>query len=219
MKLPTTRSEPLPKRGGRAMRPVLGLLIAIIALSGGLALALWGAFGGGYENIDRLASVKCLGCLGLDPRVPGFSEFWTVYPEGHIKAGQEVPHPALVKDLLNTSGTKLLILFYWTQGCVPCAEQWEDMVEKDIASGTEENGKEGARFSNMKLLSVDAAEDMELYGTYRPKGTENGVPMTVFLFEKDNGIHWYSHYGKMEVDDVDGMINNILYHEISSAHT
>jgi hypothetical protein len=210
--------DSVPKKGGRPPGPLITVAIAAVALFGGISVALWASTGGGYDEVQRLASVKCLGCLGLDPRVPGFSEFWTVYPGGHIKAGQEVPHPALVRDILNESGTDLLIIFYWTQGCVPCAEQWEEMVGHGIAEGTEEDGKEGPEYSNMKLLSVDAAEDMELYRTYRPKGTENGVPMTVFLFEKDGDVNWYSHYGKMELKDVDGMINNILYHEISSAH-
>lgn len=198
---------------------MIGLVVALMTVFGGLAIALWGAYGGGYESVDRLASVKCLGCLGLDPRVPGFKEFWTVYPDGHIKAGEPVPHPSLVTEELNKNGTDLLILFYWTQGCVPCAEQWEDMVKEKIAVGTEENGKEGSRYEGSRIISVDAAQDMDLFRTYTPKGTENGVPMTVFLFEKDDGVHWYSHYGKMDVDDVNAMITNILYHEISSAHS
>ncbi len=212
------RTDPLPKKGGKGLRPLIGLIVVIFTIFGGLAFALWGAYGGGYESVDRLASVKCLGCLGLDPRVPGFKEFWTGYPDGHIKAGQEVPHPATVQNEVSLNGTDLLILFFWTQGCVPCAEQWKEMVDRGIASGTEENGKEGTKYSDIRLMSVDAAEDMGLYGTYRPKGTENGVPMTVFIFEKEGTIFWYSHYGKMALNDVEGLINNILYEEISSAH-
>ena len=218
MTVPIPKVDQVPRKGGRPPGPLLTAAIVVVTLIGGVSMAVWGSTEGGYDEVHRLASVKCLGCLGLDPRVPGFSGFWTVYPSGHTKAGQEVPHPPLVLEMLNESGTDLIILFYWTQGCVPCAEQWEEMAEEGIADGTEENGKEGSKYSNLRLISVDAASDMDLYRTYRPKGTENGVPMTVFLFEKGSNIYWYCHYGKMELKDLEGMIGNILYHEISSAH-
>ena len=213
--------DPLPKFGGRPIHPLVLVVVSLAALLGGILGWVYGSGSGGYDEVDRLGSIKCLGCLGLDPVVPGFSGFWDDYPEDHVDAGESVVHPAIVGRELGKDDIDLLVLFFWTQGCVPCAEQWEEMVDKDIAIGPEDGGREGALYRNVRLISVDAANDPDgLYMTYRPTGKETGVPMTTFLFYADSGsdVMWYSHYGKMDIGPLQGMMEQILYHEISGVH-
>lgn len=220
-------NDPVRKFGGKPLPEyVLVVLIPLILILG--ALFWYGASSeGGFSEVEKLAKVKCLGCLGLDPVVPGFSEYWTVYPDDHIKSGEEVPHPEMVKEELED--VDLLILFFWTQGCVPCAEQWEEMVDEEIASGPEDGGREGDRYDGLRIISNDAAERTELYRTYRPRGDETGVPMTTFIFrDSEDEILWWSHYGKMDLGPLEERIEEILdfvekyrlkddYDDISSA--
>ena len=212
--------ESVPGYGGKppSRFVALALPVALILASAGLWIYSTGE--GGFSEVERLGSVKCLGCLGLNPIVPGFDgEFWIQYPEEHENKGENVSHPEIVHEILDDPEWDLLILFFWAQGCVPCAEQWEEMREKDIASGPEEDGKQGDAFERVRIISVDANEDPHgFYGSYIPTGKEDGVPMTTFLFKDDGGmINWYSRYGRMDVDNVEGMINLILYEEISHA--
>jgi hypothetical protein len=172
----------------------------------------------------------------LNSVVPGFEEFWTVYPEGHEMEGQEVDHPDFISDALAREDVNLVILFYWTQGCKPCAKQWDEMREDHIASGLEDGGREGEKYPGVLLYSLDAANfnkfDIEMNGvhyeivpneifwTYHYNGDpeKDGVPDTVFIFERDGEIHWWMWYGsQMPLSRVDGMITNILYHEIAHA--
>jgi hypothetical protein len=83
-----------------------------LLISLGIGTWAFGSSSGGYEQVDKLASIKCLGCLGLDPVVPGFSEFWIEYPEDHVKEGQEVDHPQEVIDILDDEDVDLFILFF-----------------------------------------------------------------------------------------------------------
>ncbi|MGA1848123.1 MAG: hypothetical protein ACMUHB_02170, partial [Thermoplasmatota archaeon] len=195
--------DPYPGFGGGPFNPALALGMVLIALSFGIGAWALGSSDGGYDQVEKLASVKCLGCLGLDPVIPPFEGFWIEYPEGHAKDGQEVLHPEMVLETIDDEDVDILVLFFWTQGCVPCAEQWEEMVDEDIASGPEDGGREGPRFDRFIMISFDAAptEGRDLYYTYRgPTGLETGVPMTTFIFRGPEGdVQWYSHYGKMEV--------------------
>lgn len=217
-----TKKDPLPGYGGKPLSPLLS--VAVILIAAGLGIGAWviGSSEGGYEQVDKLASVKCLGCLGLDPVIPGFEKFWTVYPDDHNNAGQPVDHNVTaegsdtVHDIITYTDpvVDIFVLFFWTQGCVPCAEQWEEMVDEGIASGPEDGGIEGDRFDDFKMISYDAAErdGRRLYNTYIPTGDETGVPMTTFIFQgPDDEIRWYSHYGKMEIDDIHELVENIQY--------
>ncbi|MDG6226000.1 MAG: hypothetical protein QCI82_10880 [Candidatus Thermoplasmatota archaeon] len=208
--------DPLPRYGSRPGFNALVPIMLVALMTGAPALAVF-SYSGGYSEVQRLATIRCLGCLGLDPQIPGFTSFWTEYPQGHIKKGEEVPHPRFVTQVLDSEEVDLLILFYWAQGCVPCSEQWDEMVEEGIASGPEDGGREGTKYAGLRLYSIDANEDPNgLYPTYIPTGRENGVPMTTFIFRMDDDIiRWYSHYGKMEVDDVSGMMDRIMYGHIS----
>lgn len=202
--------DPVQKFGGRPIPGMVLILLLPVILIGSGAAWYWSADEGGYENVDKLASVKCLGCLGLDPVVPGFSEFWIEYPDDNVKAGQEVKHPDITLDNIDEEETDILILFFWTQGCVPCAEQWDEMREENIASGDEDGGREGEKYEKLTIYSLDAAEEMNVYRTYTPKGTETGVPMTTFIFrDPDNNIQWWSHYGRMDLSDLENMIVEI----------
>jgi len=225
-------NDPIPRRAGRPMNPFLPMAVAAVVVIL-CAPAFYLSSGEGYGDVKRLASVKCLGCLGLDPVVPGFKSFWTDYPSGHAKQGQEVPHPSVVLSALDRIDTSIVVLFFWTQGCVPCAEQWEEMREEDIASGPEDGGREGDRYDELTMFSLDASItdpiDIEFNGTayptvpndlfwtyhYTGDPSANGVPATVFMFKKSGTVNWYMFYGKMDIDVFEGMMTRILYHEIA----
>ncbi|MGA1872232.1 MAG: hypothetical protein ACMUHY_01045 [Thermoplasmatota archaeon] len=225
--------DPYPGYGGKQMPPFLAIGVVLISISIGIGALAVGSRDGGYDEVEKLASVKCLGCLGLDPVVPGFKEFWTAYPGGHREEGEEVQHPAWIEEALESDRVDMIVLFYWTPGCVPCAEQWEEMRKDGIASGEEDGGREGEKYQGLLLYSLDASEfdeiDIELLGEgrrivpndlfwiYHFNGNSyyNGVPDTVFIFERDGEIHWYMHYGRMDLSSVDAMITRILYHEIA----
>jgi hypothetical protein len=207
--------DPYPGYGGSAPHPVLALGIVLIALAFGVGAWALGSDEGGYEQVEKLASVKCLGCLGLDPVIPPFESFWISYPEGHRKQGEEVEHSELVISTIDDEETDVMVLFFWTQGCVPCAAQWEEMKDIGIASGPEDGGREGDYYERFVLISYDAAESdgRALYETYTPTGTENGVPMTTFLFRgPDGSVQWYSHYGRMELDAMMDLMEDIQHY-------
>jgi hypothetical protein len=203
--------DPVRKFGGKPLPPYLALVLVPLILTAGGASWYYASSEGGFEEVDRLASVKCLGCLGLDPVIPAFTEFWTVYPEDHVDAGDEVNHPEPVHEILGREEVDIFVLFFWTQGCVPCAEQWDEMVEEDIASGPEDGGVQGDRYDRFRMISIDAADDENgFYMTYRPTGLETGVPMTTFLFKDTEGtVRWYSHYGKMSISDFEERIEDV----------
>jgi hypothetical protein len=224
--------DPIPRKGGRPLSPFLPIAVAAVIVIMA-APALYLSSGDGYDNVERLASVKCLGCLGLNQVVPGFSGFWTDYPQGHAKAGEAVPHPAMVRDVVVGTGG-ILVLFFWTQGCVPCAAQWENMLEEGIVSGEEDGGREGSAYPEMTLFSLDASitdpvdldmngtvyslAPQDLFWTYHISGkrTDNGVPVTTFMFESAGEINWWSFYGKeMKVDEFRNMMEQIRYHQIA----
>ncbi|MGA1822310.1 MAG: hypothetical protein ACMUIG_07270 [Thermoplasmatota archaeon] len=213
------KADPIPRYGGSGLPGILAVIIPILIIITASIAGYWASTDGGYDEIKGLASIKCLGCLGLDPVVPGFDGFWIEYPARHNDAGENVSHPAIVHKILDDDDTDLLILFFWTQGCEPCAAQWEEMEKDDIASGEEEGGREGGLYEGMKMISVDANNDKHgFYPAYIPTGNENGVPMTTFIFKANDGtVKWYSHYGRMDIDAVHDMITLILYHEIAHA--
>jgi hypothetical protein len=221
--------DPVQRFGGKPIPGIVLLILIPLVLVAGAGSWYVSSEGGGFNEVEKLARVKCLGCLGLDPVVPDFSEYWIEYPDDHVKKGEDVPHPDQVHSILDDDDVDLFILFFWTQGCVPCAEQWDEMVEADIASGPEDGGIEGDRYETLRMISNDAAEETDLYHTYTPKGTETGVPMTTFLFkDREETILWWSHYGKMDLGDVEERIEEIFsfiekdrlkgdYDDISSA--
>jgi hypothetical protein len=230
------RKDPFPGYGGKPISPLLSIGIVLILTSVGIGALAFGTREGGYDEVKALASVKCLGCLGLNSVVPGFSEFWTDYPDGHEREGEAVDHPDFILNAFDGDDVNLIVLFYWTQGCVPCAAQWKAMEKDGIASGEEEDGREGDKYQNMLMYSLDAGNfddyeidvhgekysvvPNELFWTYHYNGDpyQNGVPCTVFIFERDGEIYWWMFYGKeMPISEVNGMISQILYHEIAHA--
>lgn len=211
--------ETTPRYGGKGLPGILAVVIPILVVIIASAAGIWASTEGGYDEIEGLASIKCLGCLGLDPVIPGFSGFWIEYPSRHNDVGDNVSHPEIVHEILDSDDTDLLILFFWAQGCEPCAAQWKEMEHENIGSGPEDGGREGDAYEGMRMISVDANnDDHGFYPTYIPTGSENGVPMTTFIFKTNDGtVKWYSHYGQMDVDAVHDMITLVLYHEISHA--
>ena len=207
--------DPFPGYGGKPMSPLLSIGVVLIAAGFGIGAWVIGSTEGGYERVEKLASVKCLGCLGLDPVIPPFEGFWIDYPEDHEKNGEKVPHPEVVLSTIDDERVEIFVLFFWTQGCVPCAEQWDEMVEEGVASGPENGGKQGSHFERFRMTSYDASEEegRELFDAYTPTGTETGVPMTTFIFRGPLGsVQWYSHYGKMEVKAMMKMVEDIQFY-------
>lgn len=203
--------DPVQKYGGKRMKAPVLILLTLFILIAGSASWIYASDDGGFNEVRQLAKVKCLGCLGLDPVVPEFSEYWIAYPPDHKKANETVDHPEYVTDYLSDEDVHLLVLFFWTQGCVPCATQWKEMVDEKIASGPEDGGIEGDKYENLIMRSNDAAIETDLYHTYTPTGKETGVPMTTFLFKNSGGdILWYSHYGQMEISDFKEIAEDIL---------
>ncbi|MEA3558703.1 MAG: hypothetical protein U9R75_05550 [Candidatus Thermoplasmatota archaeon] len=207
--------DPFPGYGGKPMSPLLSIGVVLLAMGFGTGAWVIGSTEGGYDQVEKLASVKCLGCLGLDPVIPPFEGFWIDYPEDHEKKDEEVPHPEIVLTTIDDEDVDIFVLFFWTQGCVPCADQWDEMVEAGVASGPEDSGIQGSFFERFRMTSYDAAEieGRELYGLYIPTGKETGVPMTTFIFRgPHDNVQWYSHYGRMETEAMMEMVADIQFY-------
>jgi len=165
----------------------VGIIIALALFVSGWYTA--------YDKSTDLNESTCLGCIALNPIVSPFSEFWVEYPKGYSREGN-VPHPQWVIDELNKG--KVVMLFYWTHGCVPCKKQWDDMKKAEIVDGSESNGYIGKRYeNNITLFSIDAGtgEGGDTLKIYTPKNKEPVTPTTVILTMKNGSVLWYAFQG------------------------
>ncbi len=179
--------------------------VSIIIIIG---LLVGGVMGGAYVYVQGHSSVPCLGCLGLSPLSGDFEDWWTEYPNDHAKAGQSVGHPSWILDALKEKD--MVLLFFWQVGCGPCVLQWEDMVDEDLVSGTEEDGKLVKYTEIVNFYSLDINEK-DIYKsalhTYDPQGSSYGTPTTTFLVTlHDDEIGWYSYKGQMDADTVENIL-------------
>lgn len=164
-----------------------GIIIALAFFIGGWYAA--------YEKSTNLNENTCLGCLALNPVVKSFSGFWVEYPEGYGKEGN-VSHPQWVLDELNRG--KVVMLFFWFDGCSGCKEQWDDMINAGIVEGNEDSGKIGNYYeNNVTLFSINtiSSERKDSIKIYNPPDKEDYNPTTVILTMKNGSIMWYAFQG------------------------
>jgi len=204
---------------------VMGVPRAYAALSLMVVFALIMGAGLSYDAYDHgrdIGEAICLGCLGLDPEAQTFEDFWVEYPPGHRDAfnpgksneGKLPDHPNFILDTLQEFD--MVILFFWYTGCVPCANQWEDMKANGTVGGEEWDGWMTVHEDRIKLYTLDIIESEnnyrnvdgeELLLTYDADGRSPGAPVTTFIIQYDDGsVGWWSHDGRMrdmsQIDDV-----------------
>jgi thiol-disulfide isomerase/thioredoxin len=133
-----------------------------------------------YTKTDDIASLPCLGCLGLDPAKKGIEDFTFDQVEGW-------EHPVEVMERLKEN---VLFLHFRTRDCPGC-----DQIEPTIEDIDEEYAE--VVFAHVHILyegdygDLVFPEDDELKAlrTYDIMG-ENAVPMMVIitLNEDDDGV-------------------------------
>ncbi|RLF47524.1 MAG: hypothetical protein DRN20_05850 [Thermoplasmata archaeon] len=181
--------------------------IIILFLSLTILLASLGL--GAYRATREEGSIKCLGCLGMVPEVPGFNNWWINYPEGHVKAGQSVPHPQWVRSALEEK--KVVLIFLWEKGCTGCEEEWNDWQSYGLVSGSKNNPEllkysEWVAFYSYDVHANDKGKNA-VY-TYDPEGKNFGVPLTVFIVRLSDGrIGWWSCKGPISGSDADKILD------------
>jgi len=178
--------------------------VSVIIIVGLLA---GGVLGGAYVYVQDHSSVPCLGCLGLSPLSGEFEDWWIEYPEDHSKAGQEVGHPDWVLQELKEK--EMVLIFFWQVACGPCEDQWEDMKDEGLVSGTEQDGELEKYTDIVSLYSLDIGKPnyRSALETYDPQGYNLGTPTTTFLVTLHSGeIGWYSYKGQMDADTVESIL-------------
>jgi len=179
------------------------LIVSVVWLIIGVSLD-------GYDETRRQNDILCLGCLALEPVAEGFDGFWVEHPED-----DKVPdHPDWVRDELEDK--KVVFIFLWSQGCVPCEEQWDDMKDDGLVRGTEQDGEMAKYTNDVVLFSLDAGSDPEgeeAIGIYDPNQGSHGTPTSIFLTKEGSAqttIYWWSAEGKMKSSDVEHVINEAI---------
>ncbi|MCD6461375.1 MAG: hypothetical protein J7L61_01375, partial [Thermoplasmata archaeon] len=185
------------------------LLLALVA----------SAVGGGYHLVYERNRITCLSCLSLQPVAGDFEGWWTTYPEGSPRAGQEVEHPAEVAEALGEYD--VVMVFFWQTGCSGCEKQWKEMRESGLVTGNEANGRLDKYKEVAVLFSVDLtsgnpeySKNIQWFYIYAtafhdisdPKDPPS-VPLTVFVTHHEGEIGWYGYEGPMPAEDVDGILN------------
>ncbi|MFO8132668.1 MAG: hypothetical protein R6U10_01855 [Thermoplasmatota archaeon] len=115
----------------------------------------------------------------------GSTDFWTGYPAGHPRSGENISHPQWVHDRLEDR--PLLILAHSTD-CQPCIVQQSDLeaVLPDYRNQIE----------YVDLLT-DGSDPraMDVYNTYYPRSGQWYIPLTVLVsrasVEGEQTIIWH----------------------------
>jgi len=182
------------------MKKVVYALIAAVLLSAGAYIA--------YHQVESLNIARCLGCLAMEPKVEEFVNFWVEYPDEYKQNGVP-PHPQWIVD---EAKEKVVMLFFWFEGCEACKRQWENMEKAGMVEGSEANGSFTDNFSYAKLITIDIvnSKDKDVLKIYHPKEILE-APTTVILFEKNGTIYWYAFSGEANGKggrpDINGLIN------------
>ncbi len=183
-------------------KQILAGLVFFLLLVGSLGL-------GSYSYTQQSSSVKCLGCLALNPIIPDFEDWWVEYPSGHPNSGAAVSHPAWVKSDLDKYDA--VFIFLWSDGCLGCEEQWEDMKDQGLVTGEEDGGSLAKYKGRVILYSLDARDNSRgtnSISVYDPKGAQHGTPTSVFLVKLATGeIGWFAVEGQMPAASVDAILN------------
>lgn len=192
------------------------ILVLVLLLSLGISLLVASIMKDSLNKTRSLVRVKCLGCLGLDPHREEGVELWGAYPEGYSgseswREGKVPEHPEWILKELDKK--RVVILFFWGEGCEPCKRQWEGMRDLGFVEGSERDGRIAEGYSqNVSLYSLDAGvpEYGKVYEIYIPPPGEVGVPMTVILIKAGGEVMWYSRVGYWEPEDLVLTIEEIL---------
>jgi hypothetical protein len=143
---------------------------------------------------------------------PPSKDWWTDYPDGHLEADQDVPHPIWITDELDDHDA--VLIFFWQVGCGPCEQQWDEMDDDGLVKGSIEDGSMDRYSDRALLLSLDInSQDnyKSALHVYDPYGSNYGTPTTVIITKlSDDEIGWYSYKGIMNVDDLDEYIDNAV---------
>lgn len=181
------------------MKKALLLLVALVLLVPGMYEF--------YGHIESLNTMRCLGCIAMEPKAIAFEEFWISYPGSYKNSG--IPeHPAWI---VNESRNNVVMLFFWGPGCEPCESQWEKMKRVNLVKGTEADGMISENYSYVSLFSINAPFDEkgDALKIYQQKG-EIETPTTVVLFERNNTIYWYSFSGEANGHGGRPSINDLI---------
>jgi len=170
---------------------------------------------GAYSYAKSQSEITCFSCLGLYPEAGEFEDWWTKYPDGHVNAGEKVNHPFWIDDDLESHNA--VMLFFSTPSCSGCDQQWEDMSDAGLVSGSKLDG-ELTKFNEfVKFYTLDANVEKN-YNTlkvYDPEGRNYGVPVTVFLTNMKSGqIGWYSYKGPLPAGDVAAILEIAIHHNV-----
>ncbi len=100
-----------------------------------------------------------------------------------------------------------VVLFFWSDSCLSCDVQWNDMKAEGLVSGNKTSATwEGP--SDVVFHSIHA-------GNYTHKNETGktyfiyGLPTTIFIYKDGNEIKWYENIGYMKTDDIDYIIQEI----------
>jgi len=180
-----------------------------------MGLLLMGLGLGAYATTQRINDNLCLGCLALNPKPADFNGFWVEYPGRHKDSGDLPDHPQWVRNELDKK--KVVFIYLWSDPCQSCEEQWDDMKDRDIVDGEEQenDAKMSDRFSgDVVLFSLDANDDgrgTDSQAVYDPDGDKRQTPTTIILTtSKDSGddnIYWYSDNTKLKAKLVEEILN------------
>jgi hypothetical protein len=190
-------------------RQILAGLVFFLLFVGSLGV-------GAYTYAQQSSSIKCLGCLALTPIVEDFDDWWITHPA----TGATVDHPSWVRTDLNNY--EVVFIFLWSNGCLSCEAQWEDMKEYGLVTGEEDGGDIAKYQSTVSFYSLNAGDGTKgtnAISTYDPNGGSYGTPTTIILTKLESGqIGWFSFEGwypsNLGAEDLDNLINLAVHQNL-----
>ncbi|MDM7935373.1 MAG: thioredoxin family protein [Methanothrix sp.] len=142
----------------------------------------------------------------------GDDDWWTVYPEGHARAGSEVQHPEWVLDGLEE---KPLLILVHSSTCRPCLERMASIDE------VLESYRQDLEYEDVLGEGDGVQRAMEILSAYDPEGGEGYVPTTIFLtrVRSEDGVKvaWHSVIDAMSRSDIEDYIKDAIYYYRTSA--
>lgn len=135
----------------------------------------------------------------------GPSDFWTVYPSGHVSAGASVAFPSWVTNYVSS---KVLLILDHSEGCYPCIQQGDDI--KTIMS----NSKYSGRVTYLDLLSGSGdPKASECFDVFDPDGKNHYIPLTIIVTKNPSGGYlWHSWEGVTGKSNLETWLNDAIYY-------
>ncbi|MEM4729945.1 MAG: hypothetical protein QXH42_09350 [Thermoplasmata archaeon] len=194
------RVAPESPRGHPARRRRLDMLaIALVAAAVAGAVALYALSGPGEERGSggRYTPKHKSGT--------GPEHFWTVYPSGHVQAGNSVPFPSWVRE---ESASKVLLILVHSEGCAPCIQQQEDV------RALMGDGSLSASVSYIDLLADGSdARAQDCFRVFDPDGMQNYIPLTVVVARDPAGTYfWHSWEGVTGRANLEGWLRDAMHY-------